>query len=120
MPAQSPWMHCTFCAFVYPKTCGSPTQVACNNCWCSSEDKGLWVSCCWLRWAGACRDVSTGLPPRYAMAATMDARFLHPLSTNVVALMRAMPSGVFLSKRVRADLAVQVLAGPSVHSLDVL
>jgi hypothetical protein len=42
------------------------------------------------------------------MSTTMDAKFLNPLTTNMVALLQAPQRGYTLLSRVQAEVAVQV------------
>jgi hypothetical protein len=55
-----------------------------------------------------CRDTSTDLRPSYSMSATMDSKFLNPLTTNMVTLVRTAQQGYTLLSRVQAEVAVQV------------
>ena len=57
-----------------------------------------------------CRDTSTDLRPGYSMSTTMDAKFLNPLTTNMVWLVRILSvrRGHTLLSRVQAEVAIQV------------
>jgi hypothetical protein len=55
-----------------------------------------------------CRDTSTDLRPSYSMSATMDSKFLNPLTTNMATLVRTAQQGLTLLSRVQAEVAVQV------------